>query len=77
MSTEDVLGNGDIPLLVRFVGEHEYHVETGHECGRQIDLLGNRGILLEPTVLGVRGCEHGASALERGRDTGLCDRDLL
>ena len=75
---EDELGDLAVVPLVGGVGEREDEVETGDERGREIDLRGQGvRVLVEPSLLGVGGRQHGAPALEGSGDSRLGDGDLL
>ena len=75
---EDELGDLAVVPLVGGVGEREDKVETGDERGREIDLRGQGvRVLVEPSLLGVGGRQHGAPALEGSGDSRLGDGDLL
>lgn len=77
MHPQDVLRDEAVSLLVDVVGHDEEEIESREERVGEGDVL--VGILVDVvlSVDGVGGGDNGASGVERGVDTGLCDRDGL
>src|SRR3989449_1053382 len=77
VSFEDVFGELAIAVRLRPIDDRENDVEATEERGRQVDLLGDVLVLVEPAELGVRRGEDRASGLEDRGDARLRDADPL
>src|SRR2546426_1053188 len=77
VSFEDVLRELAVAVRLRAIDDREDDVEPAEQRGRQVDLLGDVLVLVEPAELRVRGGEDRAPGLEDGRDACLRDADPL
>src|SRR6058998_40433 len=77
VSFEDVFRKLAIAVRLRAVDDREDDVEPAQQRGRQVDLLGDVLVLVEPAELRVRGGEDRAPGLEDGRDASLRDANPL
>ena len=60
----DVLSYAPVSHLVGPVEQGEYQVEATEQCWREVHLLGQRLIGVEPPVLGVRSAQDRTAALQ-------------
>jgi len=74
---DDVFRQSGVVIRIRAVRHREDEVEPRDERGFEVDLLADRLVLIEPTVLGVRRAEEGTPRFQRRVDPRLRDGDLL
>lgn len=73
MDVGDMSGEISILLLVGSIENKEDVIESGHKCGRKVDVLSDRDLCVVSSVEGIGSGKDGGSGIERGGDSGLCN----